>query len=90
VIGCLSEERYKRFDHGVEPNHARLRMVWRRAWRRGDDISTVLPSEGGIHRVGNPTESKAISVYLYGPRIGELDDRDYDSSSAYVCDRWEA
>lgn len=90
VIGCLSEERYERLDHGFEPNHARLRMVWRRAWRRGDGISTVLPCDGGIHRVGNSTDGQAISVHLYGPRIGELDGRDYDSSRDYVCDRREA
>jgi hypothetical protein len=28
-------------------------------------------------------------VHLYGPRIGELDGRDYDVSRDYVCDRAE-
>jgi hypothetical protein len=27
-------------------------------------------------------------VHLYGPRIGEVDGRDYDLSRDYVCDRW--
>lgn len=90
VIGCLSEERYERLDHGFRPNHARLRMVWRRAWKRGDGISTLLPYEGGTHRVGNATDRCAISVHLYGPRTGDLDGRDYDPSRDYVCDRRES
>ena len=40
-----------------------------------------------IHRVGNPGEGMAISVHLYGPRLGEIDGRDYDPSRDYVCDR---
>jgi hypothetical protein len=28
-------------------------------------------------------------VHLYGPRIGEVDGRDYDLSRDYVCDRRE-
>ena len=43
----------------------------------------------GIHRVGNPTGEPAISVHLYGPRLGEIDGRDYDPSRDYVCDRLE-
>ncbi|MDQ3833933.1 MAG: hypothetical protein M3315_09915 [Actinomycetota bacterium] len=57
-------------------------------WQQQDGISTLLPYEGGIHKVGNPTESKAISVHLYDPHIGEVDGRDYDPSD-YVGDRWE-
>lgn len=89
VIGCLSEERYERLDYDFQPNHARLRKVWRRVWKREDGISTVPPYEGGIHRVGNPTHGKAISVHLYGPQIGDVDGRDYDPSRGYVCDRRE-
>ena len=54
-----------------------------------DGASTVQPRDGGIHRVVNPGESTAISVHLYGPRIGEVDGRDYDPSRDYVCDRRE-
>lgn len=90
VIGCLSEERYERLDSGSQPGHARLRKVWRRRWRGEDGTSTLLPYEGGIHRVGNPTYSKAISVHLYGPRIGGVDGQDYDPSRDYVCDRRES
>ena len=43
--------------------------------------------DGGIHRVSNPGEGAAISVHLYGPRMGEVDGRDYDPSRDYVCDR---
>jgi hypothetical protein len=50
----------------------------------------VLPYEGGIHRVGNPGgDSLAISVHLYGPRMGEVDGREYDHSQNYVCSRLE-
>jgi hypothetical protein len=47
----------------------------------------VLPYEGGIHRVGNSTGEPAISLHLYGPRLDEIDGRDYDPSQDYVCDR---
>jgi hypothetical protein len=31
----------------------------------------------------------AISVHLYGPRMDEVDGRDYDPSRDHVCDRLE-
>lgn len=89
AVGCLLEERYERFDDGLQPNRARLKKAWRRVWRKEDGVSTVLPYEGGIHQVGNPSDRLAISVHLYGPRIGEVDGRDYDPSRDYVCDRPE-
>jgi hypothetical protein len=58
-------------------------------WSLEDGISTVLPYDGSIHRIGNPTGEPAISVHLYGPQLGEVDGRDYDPSRAYVCDRRE-
>ena len=67
--------------------HARLKKVWQLMWSREDKASTVLPYEGGIHRVGNPSESLAISMHLYGPPIGEVDGRDYDPCRNFVCDR---
>jgi predicted metal-dependent enzyme (double-stranded beta helix superfamily) len=87
VVGSVLEERYERLDDGSLPDHARLKELWRLGWSREDGISTVLPYEEGIHRVGNPTEELAISVHLYGPRLGEIDGRDYDPSENYVCDR---
>ena len=87
VVGSVLEERYERADDGSLPDYARLKKLWRLEWRREDGISTVLPYERGIHRVGNPTEEPAISVHLYGPRLGEIDGRDYDPSRNYVCDR---
>lgn len=33
------------------------------------------------------SEGTAISLHLYGPRVGEIDGRDYDPSRDYVCDR---
>lgn len=89
VVGSILEERYERVDDSSVPDYARLKKLWRPEWRRGDGISTVLPYERGIHRVGNPTEDAAISVHLYGPRLGEIDGRDYDPSQNYVCDRPE-
>jgi predicted metal-dependent enzyme (double-stranded beta helix superfamily) len=89
VVGSLLEERYERDDDGSQPDFARLKKLWRLDWSRERGISTVLPYEGGIHRVSNPTEEPAISVHLYGPRLGEIDGRDYDPSQDYVCDRTE-
>lgn len=87
VAGSILEERYERLDNGSRPEHARLKMAWRRPWKERDGVSTVLPYDGGIHRIGNPNESPAISVHLYGPRLGRIDGRDYDPSRDYVCDR---
>ena len=87
AVGSVLEERYERLANGSMPDHARLKKLWRLDWSREDGISTVLPYEGGIHRVGNPTEEPAVSVHLYGPRLGEIDGRDYDPSQDYVCDR---
>lgn len=90
VMGRVQEERYERLDDGSILEHARLRMLWQRAWSEDDGASTVLPYDGGIHRVGNPYGTMALSVHLYGPRVGEVDGRDYDPSRDYVCDRLEA
>ena len=89
AIGSVLEERYERLDDTSRPDHARLKKVWQLSWSSEDGASTVLPGDGGIHRVGNSGESTAISVHLYGPRIGEVDGRDYDPSRDYVCDRRE-
>ncbi len=90
VVGSVLEERYERLDDGSLPDHARLKKVWQLWWSREDGASTVLPGEGGIHRVSNPSAKRAISVHLYGPQMGEVDGRDYDPSRNYVCDRVEA
>jgi predicted metal-dependent enzyme (double-stranded beta helix superfamily) len=89
AVGSVLEERYERLDDGARPDHARLEKIWQLLWSREDGASSVLPHDGGIHRVGNPGDSLAISVHLYGPRIGEVDGRDYDPSCDYVCDRRE-
>ena len=89
VVGSVQEERYERTDDGSLSDHARLKMLWQLEWRREGGISTVLPYDGGIHRVGNPTGEPAITLHLYGPRLGEIDGRDFDPSRDYVCDRTE-
>ena len=85
--GTVLEERYERLDDGSTPDHARLEKSWQLSWSPEDGASTVLPGDGGIHRVGNPGDEMAVSVHLYGPRIGEVDGRDYDPTRDYVCDR---
>jgi predicted metal-dependent enzyme (double-stranded beta helix superfamily) len=90
VVGSVFEERYERLDDGSRLNHARLKKAWRLSWSREDGVSTVLPYDEGIHRVGNLGGKTAISVHLYGPRPGEFDGRDYDATRDYVCDRREA
>jgi predicted metal-dependent enzyme (double-stranded beta helix superfamily) len=87
AVGSVLEERYERLDDGSVSGHARLEEVWQLAWSSADGASTVQAGDGGIHRVGNPGSEVAISVHLYGPRIGEVDGRDYDPSRDYVCDR---
>ena len=87
--GTVLEERFDRIDDGSKAERARLRKAWQLLWSPEDGASTVLPGEGGIHRVGNPGEDVAVSVHLYGPRTEEIDGRDYDPSRDYVCDRTE-
>jgi predicted metal-dependent enzyme (double-stranded beta helix superfamily) len=90
ALGTIFEERYERLDDGSQRGRARLRKIWEQAWREDDGPSTVLPLEGGIHRIGNPGQDSAISVHLYGPRMRNIDGRDYDPSHDYVCDRLAA
>ncbi|TCJ16155.1 hypothetical protein E0L93_10800 [Rubrobacter taiwanensis] len=87
LAGTVLEERYERLDDGSIPDHARLKRAWRLDWGPEHGASTVLPGDGGIHRVSNPGEEVAVSVHLYGPRLREVDGRDYDPSRDYVCDR---
>ena len=87
VSGSVFEERYGRLDDGSVPEHARLQRSWRLRWGPEAGASTVLPGDGGIHSVSNPGEETAVTVHLYGPRLREVDGRDYDPSRDYVCDR---
>ena len=89
AAGSVLEERYERLDDGSTPGHAHLRESWRLAWDPQDGASTVLPGNGGIHRVSNPGSEVAVSVHLYGPRTEKVDGRDYDPTRDYVCDRME-
>jgi predicted metal-dependent enzyme (double-stranded beta helix superfamily) len=89
AAGSILEERYERLDDGTRLDHARLRKFQHPMWSKEDGASGVLPRDGGIHRVGNPGDEAAISVHLYGPRVGEVDGRDYDPTCDYVCDRRE-
>ena len=90
VLGSVIEERYERLDDGTKPDHARLKKIWRLSWSRQEGISTVLPYDEGIHSVGNGSSETAVSVHLYGPKLTEVDGRDYDPSRDYVCDRFDA
>jgi predicted metal-dependent enzyme (double-stranded beta helix superfamily) len=89
AVGSIFEECYERLDDGFRLDHARLRKTRQRMWSKEDGASRVMPHDGGIHRVGNPGDEVAISVHLYGPRVGAVDGRDYDPSCDYVCDRRE-
>jgi predicted metal-dependent enzyme (double-stranded beta helix superfamily) len=89
AVGSVLEERYERLDDGSRLDHAHLKELWQLMWSREDGVSSVLPHDGGIHRIGNPGDSVAISVHLYGPRTEEVDGRDYDLARDHVCDRRE-
>jgi len=87
AVGSVHEERYERLDDGSRLEHAFLKKVWRPSRSPEDGASTVLPGDGGIHRVGNPGAQTAVSVHLHGSRLGEVDGHDYDPSRDHVCDR---
>ena len=89
AVGSVLEERYERLDDGSRLDYVHLKELWQLMWSREDGVSSVLPHDGGIHRIGNPSDSVAISVHLYGPRIEGIDGRDYDLARDYVCDRQE-
>jgi predicted metal-dependent enzyme (double-stranded beta helix superfamily) len=89
AVGSVREERFERLDDGSRLDHARLKKVWELMWSKEDGSSSVLPGDGGIHRVGNPADRTAISVHLYGPLVGRVDGRDYDPSRNFVCDRMD-
>ena len=57
VVGSVLEERYERLDDGSRPDHAHLKKIWQLLWSREDGASRVLPHDGGIHRVGNPSHA---------------------------------
>jgi hypothetical protein len=90
VVGTLIEERYARLDDGAQPSTARLRKAWQRRLRNADGASMVGAYEAGIHRISNTSGQPAISVHIYGPRLGMFDGRDYDPTREFVCDRLEA
>lgn len=84
--GTLVEERYVRLDDGVQENWAHIRRAWQRTWNQTDGSSSLMPYEGGIHRVRNANTTPVISLHLYGPP-SKIDGRDYDPAHDYVCDR---
>ncbi len=57
--------------------------------QRGWGLDRTAPRRGRPPRA-NPGAKRATSVHLYGIRIGEVDDRDYDPYRNYVCDRASA
>jgi predicted metal-dependent enzyme (double-stranded beta helix superfamily) len=86
LAGQLGEERYVRIDDGAQLSVARLRSEWRTVWRVNEQ-STLMPYDGGIHRVRSAGLSTAVSLHLYGPRFSSMDGRDYDPRRDFVCDR---
>ncbi len=75
-----------RLDDGMQQNWAQIRRAWQRTWNQTDGSSTLMPYEGGIHRVRNANNTPVISLHLYGPP-SKIDGRDYDLAHDYVCDR---
>jgi predicted metal-dependent enzyme (double-stranded beta helix superfamily) len=54
LAGQLDEDRFIRLDDGSRFGVARLRRDWHAVWRPGEQ-SSLLPYDGGIHRVHNST-----------------------------------
>ncbi len=55
AFGTVLEERYERLDDGSRFEHARLEEAWQLSWSPQDGASTMLPGNGGVHRVGKCT-----------------------------------
>ncbi len=86
MAGSLLEDRYVRLDDESQPGAAHLRRAWRAIWRPGQQ-SQLMPYNGGIHRVANPSLGPAASLHLYGPASAAIDGRTYDPQQDVVCDR---
>jgi len=84
--GALGEDRYERLDDESVFGVAHVRRAWQAIWTPGQR-SMLGPYAGGIHRVYNAGLRPAVSMHLYGPRLSEIDGRDYDARSSVVCDR---
>ena len=76
AVGSVLEEHYERIDDGSRAEHARLKKVWQLSWSPDDGASTVLPGDGGIHRVGNLRRGHGDLGPPLRPRMGEVDGRD--------------
>lgn len=85
AMGCLREEGFRRLDDGAHRNHGRLRRLWSRDRRLGQ-ISTLMPYEGGIHRIRNLSTDWAISIHLYGPNF-DLGAQDFDPANVDIDER---
>jgi len=84
AIGCLREERFQRLDVGSQSDHPHLRRLSFHD-REPGQVSTLMPHDGGIHRIQNLSSEWAISIHLYGPSSG-LDGQDFDPAIAHSDD----
>jgi predicted metal-dependent enzyme (double-stranded beta helix superfamily) len=71
VAGRLEEVCYDRLDDGSRPDHAELVESVRSEVLPGT-ASHLLPPYREIHRIGNPTGERAISIHIYGRDLDEV------------------
>ena len=64
LTGRVSERKYRRVDDGAKDGYAELKEISHRLVLPGDTTS-VMPLDGGIHRMENLTEC-SISINVYG------------------------
>lgn len=71
IEGQLEEVHYDRLDDGSRPEYAELVEAGGHAVAPGS-VSYVLPPYREIHRIGNPTDGRAISIHVYGRDLDEV------------------
>ncbi len=67
----LEEVGYERLDDGSRENYAELRETRGRMVGVGT-VSYVLPPYEEIHRIGNPTTQRSLSLHVYGRDLDEV------------------
>jgi predicted metal-dependent enzyme (double-stranded beta helix superfamily) len=69
--GELEEVCYERLDDGSRPDYAELAETVSSRVLPGT-ASYLLPPYREIHRIGNPTQARAISIHIYGRDLDEV------------------
>ncbi|MDZ7580974.1 MAG: hypothetical protein U5R30_10220 [Deltaproteobacteria bacterium] len=69
--GKMEIVKYRRKDDGRKSGYALIEETQRMTFTPGR-IDTTLPLDGGIHRIGNPTDQTIVVVNVYGTPLRRL------------------